>query len=274
MSDLDSWSNYHFMKKLLLIPFTALTFQFTSCAPTAPDTNPNGQINVQRASNSLMQQGLKEFASIKSKKRISYNSTYNAQTQRVAERLKKVINLPDARWEFVVFEDPTPNAFALPGGKVGIHTGIFPITKTDAGLAAVLGHEISHVTRNHAGSRQQRTMGLALGGVLLDQVLGQGKSNTERAKIAAGYGTLATVGLALPFSRNAELEADRIGALYMAKAGYNPNDAVAMWERFAAYNQRQGQGSKPEFLSTHPLDSTRINALKQYIPTAMKEYNR
>ncbi len=262
------------MKKFLLLPLAALSFHFTSCAPVAPDTGANGQVIVQRPSNSLVQQGLKEFASIKSKKRISHNSTYNAQTQRVAARLKKVIIMPGARWEFVVFEDPTPNAFALPGGKVGIHTGLFQITKNDAGLAAVLGHEISHVTRNHAGARQKRTMGLALGGLVLDQVLGKGKSKTERAKMAAGYGTLATVGLALPFSRKAELEADRIGALYMAKAGYNPTEAVTMWQRFAAYKQKNSSKKTPEFLSTHPLDSTRINALRAYLPTAMKEYNR
>jgi len=221
-----------------------------------------------------MQQGLKQFATIKSKKRISSNSAYNAQLQRVASRLKKVIQMPGARWEFVVFEDSTPNAFALPGGKVGVHTGLFQITQNDAGLAAVVGHEIAHVTRNHAGSRQKQAMGLGAVGLILDQVAkSRGASGTDRAKLGALYGAGATVGLALPHSRRAELEADKIGAIFMAKAGYNPNEAVSMWQRFAAYKNKSGK-RQPEFLSTHPLDSTRINALRAFMPTAMKEYNR
>ena len=267
------------MKKILFTPLvTAISVSsmfFASCgSPSGPVVNNQGQVSVARPSNSLMQQGLKEFATIKSKKRISRNSSYNAQTQRVASRLKRVINLPGARWEFVVFDDPTPNAFALPGGKVGIHTGLFQITQNDAGLAAVVGHEIAHVTRNHAGSRMKQRTGLAVLGAVLDQVAkGQGASGTDRAKIGAAYGGLATVGLALPHSRRAELEADKIGAVYMAKAGYNPQEAVNLWKRFSAYKAKKGK-RQPEFLSTHPLDSTRINALQAFMPTAMKSYKR
>ncbi len=262
--------------RFLLLPFTALTLHFTSCAPnTGPAMNESGQINTVRASNKLMQQGLQQFESMKKKKRISTNSTYNAQMQRVATRLKRTINMPGARWEFIVFEDPTPNAFALPGGKVGVHTGLFPITKTDGGLAAVLGHEISHVTRNHAGSRRTQATGLALGGLIIDQIAKRGgSSSADRTKLGAAYGAGATIGLALPHSRKAELEADRIGTIYMAKAGYNPTEAVAMWQRFADYNRKKGSGSSPEFLRTHPLDTTRINALRSFLPTAMREYNR
>ena len=267
------------MKKLIFTPIaatlTASTMFFSSCAaPSGPVVGNNGAVSVVRPSNALMQQGLKEFASIKSKKKISRNPTYNAQLQRVASRLKKVIQMPGARWEFVVFEDATPNAFALPGGKVGVHTGLFKITQNDAGLAAVVGHEIAHVTRNHAGGRQKQAMGLGALGLIIDQVAkSRGASGTDRAKIGALYGGAATVGLALPHSRRAELEADKIGAVFMAKAGYNPNEAVSMWQRFAAYKNKSGK-STPEFLSTHPLDSTRINALRAFMPTAMKEYSR
>ena len=139
----------------------------------------------------------------------------------------------------------------------------------------MLGHEISHVTRNHAGARQKQAIGLAIGGLILDQVSrSRGASNADRAKLGAGYGAVAAVGFALPHSRRAELEADRIGALYMAQAGYNPNEAVALWQRFSAYNRKKGRKSGPAFLRTHPLDATRINALKAYIPTAMQEYKR
>lgn len=263
------------MKNLILLPVTVLTLHLTSCAPTSgPALSNNGQINTVRASNSLLQQGVAQFEAMKKKKRISTNSTYNAQMQRVASRLKQTINMPGARWEFVVFEDPTPNAFALPGGKVGVHTGLFPITKTDGGLAAVLGHEIAHVTRNHAGSRKTQATGLALGGLVLDQIAKRGgASNTGRATLGTLYGAGATVGLALPHSRKAELEADKVGTIYMAKAGYNPEEAVAMWQRFADYNRAKGS-STPEFLRTHPLDTTRINALRAFLPTAMREYNR
>lgn len=264
------------MKRLILLPFIVLTLHFTNCAPTAgPALRDDGQINTVRASNSLLKQGVQQFEAMKAKKRISTNSTYNAQIQRVASKLKRTINMPGARWEFVVFDDPTPNAFALPGGKVGVHTGLFPITKTDGGLAAVLGHEISHVTRNHAGSRRTQATGLALGGLILDQIAKRGgTSSADRAKLGAVYGAGATLGFALPHSRKAELEADRIGTIYMAKAGYDPNEAVAMWQRFADYNRSRGSGSTPEFLRTHPLDATRINALRAFLPTAIREYNR
>jgi len=258
------------MKKYL-IPLAALAFAFplTSCTPP-PQGNDSSVI---RSSSSLVQEGVKQFAAMKRKKKISHNAAYNAQVRRVAARLTPVIHLPGAQWEFVVFEDPTPNAFALPGGKVGIHTGLFPITKTDAGLAAVLGHEIAHVTRNHAGARRKQVTGVALGALVLDQIArNRGISDAARAKLGAGYGALATVGAVLPFSRRNELEADRIGALYMAKAGYNPTEAIAMWQRFAAYKQKKGHSASPEFLRTHPLDNTRINALRAYLPTAMRAY--
>jgi len=139
----------------------------------------------------------------------------------------------------------------------------------------VLGHEIAHVTRNHAGSRKNQAIGLALGGLLLDQVAKySGAEDSERATLGTVYGAGATLGVALPYSRRNELEADRIGAIYMAKAGYDPNEAVAMWQRFANYNKQQGGSSTPAFLRTHPLDNTRISSLKTYLPTALQEYNR
>lgn len=263
------------MKKLLMLPLVALAIPFSSCTPAPPMMDQNGQVNVQQPSNSLMLEGSKAFNSMKMKKRISYNASYNAQTQRVAARLKRVINMPGAKWEFVVFDDPSPNAFALPGGKVGIHSGLFQITQTDAGLAAVVGHEIAHVTRDHAGARQKRTMGLAILGLGIDQIAkSQGASSNDRLKIGALYGAGATVGVALPFSRSHELEADKLGAIFMAKANYDPNEAVKMWQRFADYNKRKSGTTQPEFLRTHPLDATRINALKAFMPTAMREYNK
>lgn len=259
------------MRKSLLVSMSAFSLAVLGCV-YQPPIDQNGNIRTTQTSANLQAQGSKEFQLLKQKKKVSTNSRYNAQLQRVARRLKPVINLPNARWEFVVFDDPTPNAFALPGGKVGVHTGMFQITQSDAGLAAVVGHEIAHVTSNHVGKQQMQRMGLLLGAIAVDQIArSQGASNSERVAVASGYGAVATMGAALPYSRSHELEADKVGALYMAKAGYDPREAIKMWERFARYNQKQKR--PPEFLSTHPLDSTRIRALQQFMPVALREYN-
>lgn len=259
--------------KALSVPliFAVLFSFFAACvAPTQVDSQ--GNVVGGGASASLQQEGLKQWLQIKQQKKRSGNASYNAAVQRVGARLTRVIPMANANWEFVVFADSTPNAFALPGGKVGVNSGLFQITQNDAGLATVLAHEIAHVTANHAGRRRQQQTGLALGGALLGAVLNQqGASEGDIARGVGLYGTAATVGLALPFSRSQELEADRIGMNYMAKAGYNPAEAVNLWERFAAYNRRQGS-STPEFLRTHPLDQTRIDALKRALPDAQRFY--
>jgi len=246
---------------------------FLSCAePVTPLIGSDGEVSVIRPSNLSMQQGLQEFAELKSQKKVSTNAGYNAQLERVSSRLKQVVQMPGARWEFVVFEDASPNAFALPGGKVGVHTGLFEITKNDAGLAAVVGHEIAHITRNHAASRQQQAASLNAVGLIIDKVAkGRGVSDDERTQLGSLYGSATAVGVDLPHSRNAELEADKIGVIYMAKAGYDPQEAVAMWERFAEYKLKKSNG-QPELLSTHPLDHTRIHALKAFIPKVQKVY--
>jgi predicted Zn-dependent protease len=260
------------MSKSLLVSISVFSLAALGCV-YQPTVDQAGNIPVAKTSSSLKAKGAQEFQKLKQKKKISSNKTYNAQLQRVARRLKPVINMPNAQWEFVVFEDSSPNAFALPGGKVGVHTGMFKITKTDAGLAAVVGHEIAHVTLNHVGKQNTQRLGLALGAIALDQVARhQGASGGERAAIAGLYGAGATVGAALPYSRRHELEADKVGAIYMAKAGYDPRESIKMWQRFAAYNRKKG-GRPPEFLSTHPVDSTRIQALQNFMPTALREYN-
>ncbi len=260
------------MKNPLIALTVALSICLSSCV-APPSIDQNGNVRVSQTSSSLQARGAQDFLKIKKQKKVSKNSSYNAQLQRVARRLTPVIKLPNARWEFVVFDDPSPNAFALPGGKVGVHSGMFSITRTDAGLAAVVGHEIAHVTSNHVGKQQMQRMGMLLGGIALDQVARHnGASGRERAAIAGAYGTAATVGVALPHSRSHELEADRIGTLFMARAGYDPRESITMWKRFAAYNKKRGSKT-PAFLRTHPLDSSRIQALEQFMPVAMREYN-
>jgi predicted Zn-dependent protease len=254
------------MKKLrrslpLLIPIAIL-----SCAaPSALDQS--GNVEVRPSSTSLINQGSEAFQAMKAKQPISTNSSYRSQVNRVASRLTRVINLPNAQWEFVVFQDETPNAFALPGGKVGINSGLFGITQNDAGLATVLAHEIAHVTSNHADARIKRQSTIGVGAALLGSVLG-GENADSATQILNTGGNIA---FGLTFSRSQELEADRIGTLFMSRAGYDPSEAIAMWQRFAAYNNAQGsQGA--EFLRTHPLNETRINALRDFLPVAQQQY--
>lgn len=216
--------------------------------------------------------GLSEFKKIKDSKKISTNPTYNAQVQRVGARLSKVMPIENADWEFVVFEDPTPNAFALPGGKVGVHTGLFQVTQNDAGLAAVIGHEVAHVVARHSGERLSRgvvsTAVVAGAGYMMNR---NGQDNALATAALGGGALIVNQG----FSRSQELEADRMGAVFMARAGYDPNEAVALWKRFAQWRIDNNQGgSTLVFLRSHPLDETRIAELQRYLPEAMAEYQR
>ena len=261
------------LKKICRVSLGLMVLFSSSCAVSSfnPQT---GEVKTTAPSSSLVARGFKEFDQVKRKKRISNNSAQNAQVRRVASRLKKVIPIPNAEWEFVVFEDSTPNAFALPGGKVGIHSGLFQITKNDAGLAAVLGHEIAHVVLNHSQQRVNQATGLAIGTVLLDTVLrSQGAKSNDRAAAATGAAAAGALGVVLPHSRKAELDADKLGTIYMARAGYDPRESVALWGRFSEWRVKEKKGQAPEFLRTHPLDSSRIRELRGFLPVATREYN-
>jgi len=222
----------------------------------------------------LAQLGFDEFNKLKRSKKLSNNATYNAQVRRVGKRLSRVMPVPNARWEFVVFDDPEANAFALPGGKVGVNSGLFQVSQTDAGLATIIGHEVAHVVANHAGERMTGGLATAIAGAAAYGIINQNTdmSTGQRAATVGAIGAAGTLNT-LRFSRGQELEADQLGTLYMARAGYDPREAVDLWKRFANYKNRQGNSQKPEFLSTHPLDSTRISALENFIPRAMAEYN-
>lgn len=172
------------------------------------------------------------------------------------------------QWEFNLVQDETPNAWCMPGGKVVVYTGILPLTATKSGLAVVIGHEIAHAVARHGNERMSQALLIQLGGVALDVALQNEPEKTRNLYLAA-YGLGANVGIALPYSRAHENEADRLGLIFMAMAGYDPNEAVEFWSRMAALS-----GDKPpEFLSTHPSDETRVSNLKTLVPEAMKYYN-
>ncbi|MCC6235742.1 MAG: M48 family metallopeptidase [Verrucomicrobiales bacterium] len=218
-----------------------------------------------------MQLGFSEFDKMKKEVPISKNAAARALVEKVGKRIAAVAELPNAQWEFVVFESPDANAFCLPGGKVGVYTGILPITRDEAGLATVLGHEVAHAVARHGGNRMSTQMALQLGGQLGGAVVSGSKYADWGPVLGQVYGVGSQVGVALPHSRANESEADRIGLKYMARAGYNPEEAVGFWQRFAEYNRKAG-GNTPWFLRTHPLDETRVRQLQSWLPEAKAEY--
>ena len=175
--------------------------------------------------------------------------------------------LRDYKWEFNLVEDSAVNAWCMPGGKVVVYTGILPVTKDETGLAVVMGHEIAHAIANHGNERMSQGLIALTGGVALSKAL-ENKSKETQDLFLAAYGVGAQVGVLLPYSRVQESEADHLGLIFMAMAGYDPRQAVSFWERMAAGSK----GAPPEFLSTHPSDQTRIEKLKAEIPEAMTYY--
>lgn len=238
------------------------------CA-TVPETNRSQLLLISPTQESEL--GLQAFEKIKQKTPASRNSTNAKMVRNAGRRIAAVAPMPDARWEFVLFDAPdTANAFALPGGKVGIYSGILPITRNEAGLATVMAHEIGHVIARHGAERMSQGLLVELGGSALSAALGSQASATRELALQA-YGVGAQLGVMLPYSRAQELEADELGLLYMARAGYDPREAIPFWRRFQAYNRETG-ARPPEFLSTHPLDDRRIARLEQLMPRAVAEY--
>jgi predicted Zn-dependent protease len=173
------------------------------------------------------------------------------------------------QWEFNLIDaDSIVNAFCMPGGKVAVYTGILPLTQNETGLAVVLGHEIAHAVANHGGERMSQGLVTELGGLGLSAALQSKPQQTQMLAMAA-FGVGAQVGFLLPYSRLHESEADHIGLILMAMAGYDPREAVPFWERMS----RLGGAAPPEFLSTHPSDRTRIENIQKELPEALKYYD-
>lgn len=212
--------------------------------------------------------GITAYRDILEKEEISTHPQYNALVERVGRRIAAVANRPDYDWEFKVIRSPQQNAFALPGGKVAIYEGILPICQNEAGLAVVMSHEIAHALARHGGERMSHEM-VRKGGAFALDIFTRDNPDYDSESVQKAYGVATEFGAILPFSRKHESEADSIGMLLMAEAGYNPEEAVAFWERFGA---AKGANQQPEWASTHPSDDRRANDLRKMLPQAVEQY--
>lgn len=219
--------------------------------------------------------GLAAFADVKAKEKISTDPTMNAQVRRIGERIAASVgrDLPNAQWEFVVFESDQINAFALPGGKVGVYTGLIHLAQSDDELACVMGHEIAHVSSRHSAERMTQTYGVAavaaLGAAYMEA---KDVDPAKRNMALAGFGLASQGALLLPFSRLHETEADTIGLRFAAGAGYDPRAAVTFWQRMAKASA--GKSKPPAWLSTHPSDEARIENLQRLAPQYIPVYEQ
>ncbi len=227
----------------------------------------------------MLSMSYQEYGEVLKTSKLSTNAQQTAMIKNVGAKIQKAVetyfaqkglsaSLADYKWEFNLVESEDVNAWCMPGGKVVFYTGILPITKTEAGVAVVMGHEVAHAIAEHGNERMSQQLLAQLGGVALSEALSKQPEATKNLW-ATVYGLGAQVGVLLPFSRTQESEADHLGLIFMAMAGYNPNEAVSFWQRMAAV---KGGQAAPEFLSTHPSDESRIAELKALIPEAMPYY--
>jgi len=209
----------------------------------------------------------------------SSDAAGTARVRRVGQRIQGAVErymaqnglasrLEGYEWEFNLVQNDAVNAWCMPGGKVVVYTGILPVARDEQGLAVVMGHEIAHAIAEHGSERMSQQLVAQLGGVALSEALRSRPQQTQQLWMAA-FGAGAQYGALLPFSRLQESEADRLGLIFMAMAGYDPKAAPAFWQRMA--DSKQG-ASPPEFMSTHPSDATRIRKLEELIPEATRYY--
>jgi predicted Zn-dependent protease len=240
--------------------FAGLSFvvAVAACAQ-APVTGRNQLILLPESQDADM--GLQAYQQIKQEEKVSRDTALNERVQTVGRRIAAVSGHPEWDWQFTLFDNPEPNAFALPGGKVGVYTGLFKVAQNDAQLAAVMGHEVGHAIARHGAERMSQGILAQLGGVAV------GAATGSQAYVDL-YSQAATLGVILPYSRGQESEADEIGLMLMAEAGYDPREAIKLWQNFEALSGER----PPEFLSTHPAEGTRIERLRELMPKALEVY--
>ena len=230
----------------------------------------------------LLSMSLQQYDDVLKKSKLSKDTQKVEMVRRVGNRIAKAAEafltetgqqdkIKNYKWEFnLIQDDKTVNAWVMPGGKAAVYTGILPYTQNETGLAVVLGHEVGHALADHGNERMSEALLAQMGGMALSVALSTQQEQTKQLFMAV-YGAGATVGFLLPYSRLHESEADRIGLTLMARAGYDPREAIPFWERMS---KQEGKSSPPEFLSTHPAPQTRIADIKKYLPEAMPYYEK
>jgi predicted Zn-dependent protease len=265
----------HYKAHSLFLLSFFLILSVTACQ-TVPITG-RQQLNLV-SSDTVLSMSNSEYRDFLSKHKIITNTPEAQLVQKVGRNIQHSVevffaqnNLSDRltgyQWEFNLVEDKSINAWCMPGGKVVVYTGILPVARDDAGLSVVVGHEIAHAVAQHGDERMSQSLLAQMGGVALATALSSKPTETNQLFMAA-YGIGTQIGVLMPYSRLQESEADRLGLIFMAMAGYDPHTAIDFWKRMAS---KQGT-SLPEFLSTHPADETRIRNLEKLIPEAMRYY--
>ena len=261
------------MKKVL-IGFLGLLFLY-SCSTVAI----SNRKQIKLIPNSTMfTTSFQQYDGFLKEHKLSTNKHQSQMVKNVGLKIQKAVekyfadkgmssSLKGYNWEFNLVDDPQINAWCMPGGKVVVYTGILAATKDETGLAVVMGHEIAHAIADHGNERMSQQLVLQMGGAALSTAL-ESKPEETKALWMTTFGVGAQYGAVLPFSRLHESEADHLGLIFMAMAGYNPNEAVNFWTRMS----KMGGQKPPEFMSTHPSDETRIKQIKEHLPEAMKYY--
>jgi predicted Zn-dependent protease len=254
------------MRTGLLPPLAAFTatLMIAACGSNSTGVGLNlvGQEQVVKMAEPAWQEMLAETPA-------SDNAGYQQRAREISSRLLTAAGEDPAKWEVRVFKDEQANAFALPNAKIGVYEGMFNVAGDDAQLAAVLGHEIAHVQQQHATERVNSEMATQLGVQIASVALGATAGINPQA-VAGLLGAGAQYGVVLPYGRNQELEADRLGLMLMAKAGYDPRAAVTLWQNMA----QAGGSQPPTFLSTHPGPEQRIAQLEKMMPQALEAYQQ
>ncbi|MBP1616378.1 MAG: peptidase Ste24p [Bacteroidetes bacterium] len=261
------------MKKMILGMGACLLL--TACG-SVPITGRKQMLLV--SDSEVLNLSLQQYSDFKKTAPVSTDKTNTALVEKVGKKIASAVEtymsqaglssqLSGYSWEFNLIKSTDVNAFCMPGGKIVVYEGILPVTQTETGLAVVLGHEVAHAIAKHANERMSQQLLTQYGGTALGTVL-QNSSATTQTMANTLYGIGSQYGVALPHSRKQELEADKLGLIFMAMAGYEPNQAVGFWQRMA-----QSSNSKvSEFMSTHPSDETRIAKVQQELPEALKYY--
>ncbi len=253
--------------------FILISIVLLSACSTVPFTG-RKQLKMLPASE-MNAMALENYGTFLKENKLSTNQSQVALLQKVGNKIKTAVEtylikqgqqkiIEGYNWEFNLVEDPSVNAWAMPGGKIVFYTGIMDVCKDETGIAVVMSHEIAHIIASHGNERMTQALATQFGGMTLDLLIKDKPQETKNIYMAA-FGLGAQYGIMLPYSRTHEYEADKIGLIFMAMAGYNPEGAIDFWTRMSA--QDKGQ-SPPEFLSTHPTPQNRIQAMKDFLPEA------